>query len=45
MGTRGRMEWLRRAARVGEDTEPFLPVGTAGPALRDIAAAERVCAR
>ncbi|MBV7694431.1 WhiB family transcriptional regulator [Streptomyces sp. TRM70350] len=39
------MEWLRRAACVGEDPELFFPVGTTGPALRDIAAAKRVCAR
>ncbi|MFC8671851.1 WhiB family transcriptional regulator [Streptomyces griseorubiginosus] len=39
------MEWLRRAACVGEDPELFFPVGTAGPAVRDIAAAKQVCAR
>jgi WhiB family redox-sensing transcriptional regulator len=39
------MEWLRSAACVGEDPELFFPVGTEGPALRDIAAAKRVCAR
>ncbi|MEV6957729.1 WhiB family transcriptional regulator [Streptomyces sp. NPDC051207] len=39
------MEWLRRAACVGEDPELFFPVGTSGPALRDVAAAKRVCAR
>ncbi|WP_367319438.1 WhiB family transcriptional regulator [Streptomyces sp. HUAS ZL42] len=39
------MEWLRSAACVGEDPELFFPVGTTGPALRDIAAAKRVCAR
>ncbi|MFI1164361.1 WhiB family transcriptional regulator [Streptomyces sp. NPDC020801] len=39
------MEWLRSAACVGEDPELFFPVGTRGPALRDVAAAERVCAR
>ncbi|WP_280863727.1 WhiB family transcriptional regulator [Streptomyces sp. SAI-144] len=39
------MEWLRRAACVGEDPELFFPVGTQGPALRDIAAAKRVCTR
>ncbi|MFF7855059.1 WhiB family transcriptional regulator [Streptomyces sp. NPDC007904] len=39
------MEWLRSAACVGEDPELFFPVGTAGPALRDVTAAKRVCAR
>jgi WhiB family redox-sensing transcriptional regulator len=39
------MEWLRRAACVGEDPELFFPVGSTGPALRDIDAAKRVCAR
>ena len=39
------MEWLRSAACVGEDPELFFPVGTTGPALRDIEAAKRVCAR
>lgn len=39
------MEWLRRAACAGEDLELFFPVGTTGPALRDVAAAKRVCAR
>ncbi|MFE1755735.1 WhiB family transcriptional regulator [Streptomyces anandii] len=39
------MEWLRSAACVGEDPELFFPVGTHGPALRDTAAAKRVCAR
>ncbi|KPI27634.1 transcription factor WhiB [Actinobacteria bacterium OV320] len=39
------MEWLRSAACVGEDPELFFPVGTSGPALRDTAAAKRVCAR
>ncbi|GHD87800.1 transcriptional regulator WhiB1 [Streptomyces naganishii JCM 4654] len=44
-GTRAPMEWLRSAACVGEDPELFFPVGTRGPALRDTAAAKRVCAR
>jgi WhiB family transcriptional regulator, redox-sensing transcriptional regulator len=37
------MEWLRSAACVGEDPELFFPVGTSGPALRDVAAAKQVC--
>jgi WhiB family redox-sensing transcriptional regulator len=39
------MEWLRSAACAGEDPELFFPVGTTGPALRDVADAKRVCAR
>ncbi|MEU7061607.1 WhiB family transcriptional regulator [Streptomyces sp. NPDC046197] len=39
------MEWLRSAACVGEDPELFFPVGTTGPALREVAAAKRICAR
>jgi WhiB family redox-sensing transcriptional regulator len=39
------MEWLRRAACVGEDPELFFPVGTSGPAQEEIAAAKRSCAR
>jgi WhiB family redox-sensing transcriptional regulator len=39
------MEWLRSAACVDEDPELFFPVGTAGPALRDVTAAKRICAR
>jgi WhiB family redox-sensing transcriptional regulator len=39
------MEWLRSAACAGEDPELFFPVGTAGPALRDVAAAKQVCDR
>ncbi|MFI5793666.1 WhiB family transcriptional regulator [Streptomyces sp. NPDC051677] len=45
LGTRAPMEWLRAAACVGEDPELFFPVGTRGPALRDTAAAKRVCVR
>lgn len=44
-GTRAPMEWLRNAACAGEDPELFFPVGTRGPALREIAAAKSVCAR
>ncbi len=36
------MEWLRRAACTGEDSELLFPVGTKGPAVRDIAAAKHV---
>ncbi|MFF3742403.1 WhiB family transcriptional regulator [Streptomyces sp. NPDC002566] len=39
------MEWLRAAACVGEDPDLFFPVSTIGPALREAAAAKRVCAR
>nr|WP_319097507.1 MULTISPECIES: WhiB family transcriptional regulator [unclassified Streptomyces] len=39
------MAWLRAAACVGEDPELFFPVSTTGPALREVAAAKRVCAR
>ncbi|GHD24315.1 hypothetical protein GCM10010335_07920 [Streptomyces galbus] len=43
--TRARMMWLTEAACVGEDPELFFPVGSTGPALEDVAAAKRVCAR
>lgn len=45
LGTRAFMEWLRSAACVDEDPELFFPVGTAGPALPDVTAAKRICAR
>ncbi|MER6093516.1 WhiB family transcriptional regulator [Streptomyces bluensis] len=39
------MEWLWSAACAGEDPDLFFPVGTSGPALRDIAAAKHICSR
>ncbi|WP_055702959.1 WhiB family transcriptional regulator [Streptomyces silaceus] len=39
------MEWLRKAACRNADPELFFPVGEKGPALRDIRAAKRICAR
>lgn len=39
------MEWLEKAACTEEDPELFFPVGTAGPAARDTAAAKEVCAQ
>ncbi|MFI9645467.1 WhiB family transcriptional regulator [Streptomyces sp. NPDC052040] len=39
------MEWLRYAACEGEDPDLFFPVGSAGPALEETAAAKRVCHR
>ncbi|MET7683344.1 WhiB family transcriptional regulator [Streptomyces sp. NPDC005423] len=38
------MEWIERAACVGEDPELFFPVGRSGPALRDVREAKAVCA-
>lgn len=37
--------WRRRAACQGEDPELFFPVGSAGPALAQIAEAKKICAR
>ncbi|MFI7382740.1 WhiB family transcriptional regulator [Streptomyces sp. NPDC049813] len=39
------MEWLERAACVGEDPELFFPVGSTGPALLDVHEAKTVCHR
>ncbi|MEU1018364.1 WhiB family transcriptional regulator [Streptomyces sp. NPDC005900] len=39
------MEWMRSAACAEEDPELFFPVGSTGPAVRDIADAKEVCAR
>ncbi|MQA83726.1 MAG: WhiB family transcriptional regulator [Streptosporangiales bacterium] len=38
-------DWVDRAACAGRDPELFYPVGTQGPALRQIAAAKAVCER
>jgi WhiB family redox-sensing transcriptional regulator len=37
-------DWRHRAACLGEDPELFFPIGTSGPALTDLADAQRVCA-
>lgn len=39
------MDWRNRAACRDESPELFFPVGTSGPALRQIAEAKAVCAR
>ncbi|MGY0491103.1 WhiB family transcriptional regulator [Streptomyces sp. WG-D5] len=39
------MEWLERAACVGEDPELFFPVGTTGPYVHDVQAAKEICHR
>ena len=38
-------EWRDRAACRAEDPELFFPVGTAGPALRQVEQARAVCRR
>lgn len=38
-------DWRRRAACCSEDPELFFPVGSAGPALMQIAEAKKICAR
>ncbi|WP_233533661.1 WhiB family transcriptional regulator [Kitasatospora sp. SolWspMP-SS2h] len=38
-------DWRRRGACTGEDPELFFPVGSAGPALRQIEHAKAVCHR
>ena len=39
------MDWRTRAACREEDPELFFPVGTTGPALRQIEEAKTVCSR
>lgn len=39
------MNWSHDAACRGEDPELFFPVGSTGPALRQLADAKRVCTR
>jgi WhiB family redox-sensing transcriptional regulator len=39
------MDWRHRAICRDEDPELFFPVGTGGPALRQIAEAKSVCRR
>ena len=41
----GRADWRDQAACRDVDPELFFPVGTAGPALRQISQAKQVCAR
>ncbi len=38
-------DWSRLAACRGEDPELFFPIGSVGPALAQIAAAKKICAR
>ncbi|MEV5983203.1 WhiB family transcriptional regulator [Streptomyces sp. NPDC052114] len=39
------MEWLRDAACRNADPELFFPIGSTGPAVRDVREAKRICAR
>ncbi len=39
------MDWRHRAACRNEDPELFFPIGTTGPALRQIEEAKAVCRR
>jgi WhiB family redox-sensing transcriptional regulator len=39
------MDWRHRASCRDEDPELFFPVGTGGPALRQLAEAKTVCRR
>lgn len=39
------MDWRHRAACRDEDPELFFPIGTTGPALRQVEEAKEVCRR
>lgn len=39
------LDWRDQAACLGEDPELFFPVGTTGPAVRQIEQAKSVCCR
>ena len=39
------MSWDHHAPFQGQDPELFLPIGTAGPVLRQLINAKRVCTR